>query len=153
MEAELQDLDRAAERGAAGRARMRIRRLALIPVVRLGCLLGCLPAFPAALACTLAGLWASDRLLAWLERWETVRVVVLGREMARVDLLQLMHLTGLFERLQWMEARRGLVGLGALLGLTVMGGMIVAGVLVALAVGYNVLAWLLGGLSVEVEER
>lgn len=132
-------------------ARLRVRRVGLGSTARVGCLLGCIPALPVASLCTVAWLWTSGVVVGWMRRWETVTVNVLGVEIARIDLLQLTRLTGFYNRLLWVEDHDRLLAIGSFLAISLVGGVLVALVLVALAVVYNMLARLFGGISIEVD--
>lgn len=133
-----------------------IRRVSLRSLGKLGLLLGVVAAFLPSLLCGLVGLATTGLARRWLEGWQEVTLTLLGRDLATLDLVQLLGLEKVLETLQALASASG-----AVLFLTVLISALLCGALLALIViliglAYNLLATASGGLVVEmaaVQER
>lgn len=129
----------------------RLRRVSTFSIARFGCLLGWIITVIPSLMCGLLTWQMMAALRNWLESWEQMSLRLLGLEHS-LDLVDLLQLHNLLATLQTIE-ERALPLLIALLVLTAVGGgLVIALMLVLLGWGYNLLAWLTGGIEVELEE-
>ena len=81
-----------------------IERLNLASLGKMGCLLGAVAAFLPSLLCGILGVATAALASQWLESWQDLTIAVLGREIARFDLVSLLHLEGVLEFLQALAA-------------------------------------------------
>jgi hypothetical protein len=128
----------------------RIRRVSTSSIARFGCLLGWIVTVIPGLACGLLGWQAMAVVRDWLQSWEQINVDLLGFE-ATLDLIDLLQLKDVLAAMQTVENR--VVPLLILLAVAaaVLGGLLVAFMLILLGWGYNLLAGLTGGVMVELQ--
>ncbi len=131
-------------------ARFTLRRVSFGSLARFGCLLGGLAAFTPSLICGLAGLWLAGALRQWLESWEKIRLSVLGQPVLTVNLVETLQLSQVLSWLRTLDAWGGLGALAVILILSAAGGIVLAVVVSLVGLGNNIVAWLTGGLEVEL---
>ncbi len=127
-----------------------IRRIDLGSTARLGCLLGWLAALPPALCVAGLSVLLLERLAQALAQIKPIILNVFGQELARIDLLQVLHLQS-FAVMLAVYVGETLVTFVLLAAVLALGGgliLMVTAVLVGLT--YNLVASLGGGLTVEL---
>jgi uncharacterized membrane protein len=127
-----------------------IRRVGLASLARMGCLLGVVAAFLPSLLCGLLGLGLMVRAYAWLQQVQGVSIAMGGFRIATFDLVEMMGLEGVMQALQVVTSASWAVLFLGVLALSLLAGLFLA--LIALAVGlaYNGLAGATGGIVVEL---
>ena len=129
----------------------RLQGISTLSVARFGCLLGWIVTIIPSLACGLV-LWGTVVAVRnWLEGWEQLDLNLLGFEYA-FDLVELLQLQELLALLQNVAGRALPLLLALVVVVGVVGGLLIALTLIVLGWGYNLLAWLTGGLEVELRE-
>jgi hypothetical protein len=88
---------------------------------------------------------------SWLEGLESLDLDVLGFEYS-VDLIELLQLGEFLAMLQTLAGRALPLLLALVIVVGVLGGALVALTLILLGWGYNLVAWLTGGLEVQLQE-
>jgi hypothetical protein len=101
------------------------------------------------LACGLLLLWGARATQSWVEGWRALSGKLLGQEIARFDLVQVLGLERAVEVLQAVTAASPLALLVVVACLALVSGLLLAGALVLLGLAYNALAFLTGGIIVE----
>ena len=127
-----------------------IERLNLASMGKMGCLLGAVAAFLPSLLCGILGIALAGITTRWLEGWQDLTIALLGREIARFDLVGLLHLDGVLEFLQTLTAASVPVVLLAILGLALAAGILLAAIIMLTGLAYNLLAAVTGGVVVEM---
>jgi hypothetical protein len=127
-----------------------IRRVSLASLGKFGCVLGVVVAFLPGLVCALVGLGSTHLLRSWLENWQDLTITLLGQEVARIDLVQLLGLTKLLESLWILDAASVPLVALTILGLALVFGALLAAIIVLGGLTYNLLASATGGLVVEM---
>lgn len=127
-----------------------IRRVSLASLAKFGCLLGMVAAFLPSLLCGLIGLSLANLLRRWLEGWQEMTISLLGQEIARLDLVDLLALDRLLEVLQVLTSASGAVLALAVLTLAVVSSVLLAVITALVGLVYNLLAGATGGLIVEM---
>lgn len=129
----------------------RLQGISTLSLARFGCLLGWIITLIPSLTCGLVawGILAAAR--NWLEGWEQVDLDVLGFEYS-IDLIELLQLQEFLTTLQSVLGRATPLLLALVIVAGIVGGALIALTLILLGWGYNVLAWLTGGLEVELQE-
>jgi hypothetical protein len=135
------------------RATVRIKRIAYGSLAKFGCLLGGIAMLLPSLTCGVGGLWVVRVLRLWLESWQTFTISALGRDLGSVDLISTLRLTAALERLQALDASGPMAILSVTFALSLAGGLLLALVISLVGLAYNFLAWLTGGLVLELDER
>jgi len=128
----------------------RLQGISTLSIARFGCLLGWIVTVIPSLTCGLA-LWGI--LVAvrnWFESWERVSLEVLGLEYT-ADLIELLQLEEFLNTLQVVESRAFILIVALVILVGVLGGGLIALTLIVLGWGYNLLAWLTGGLELELK--
>jgi hypothetical protein len=125
-----------------------LRRISAFSIARFGCLLGWLVTIVPSLACGLSAWWALSTVRSWLESWQTVDLGLLGT----LDPIDLVHLKALLVALQAVEGRALPLLIALVIAAGILGGGLIAATLIVLGWGYNLLAWLSGGVVVELQE-
>ncbi|MGD8397427.1 MAG: hypothetical protein PVG11_01085 [Anaerolineae bacterium] len=128
-----------------------IRRVGLLSLGRLGCLLGIVAAFLPSLLCGIAGLGLVGVVQRWLESWQEFSISLLGREVAVIDLIRLLELEGLLGILQAITRASGGVLVFAIVILALASGLILALIVLLVGLSYNALSRATGGIIVEME--
>jgi hypothetical protein len=127
-----------------------IERLNLASLGKMGCLLGAVAASLPSLLCGILGVALAALASRWLESWQDLTIAVLGREIARFDLVSLLHLEGVLEFLQALAAASVPVVLLGLLGMALASGLFLAVIIMLTGLAYNLLASVTGGVVVEM---
>jgi hypothetical protein len=129
----------------------RIRRISTFSIARFGCLLGWIVTVIPALACGFLGLQVAGVIRDWLESWEQFSINALGFQYT-VDLIELLKLQEVVGALQTARDLATPLLISLLIVVAVGGGLVIAFFLILLGWGYNLLAWLTGGIEVELAE-
>jgi len=87
----------------------------------------------------------------WLEGWEQISLNLLGFDYT-FDLIELLQLKELLTTLQTVVSNALPLLLALTIAAGILGGLLIALTLVLLGWGYNLLAWLTGGIAVELQE-
>ena len=127
-----------------------IERLNLASLGKMGCLLGAVAAFLPSLLCGILGIATAALASRWLEGWQDLTIDFLGREIARFDLVSLLHLEGVLEFLQALATASVPVVLLGLLGMALASGLFLAVIIMLTGLAYNLLASVTGGVVVEM---
>ena len=127
-----------------------IRRVSLASLGKFGCVLGVVVAFLPGLVCGLIGLGSAHLLRNWLENLQDLTITLLGQEVARLDLLQLLGLNRLLESLWILDAASVPLVALTILGLALVLGVLLAAIIMLGGLTYNLLASATGGLVVEM---
>jgi hypothetical protein len=129
----------------------RLQGISTLSIARFGCLLGWIVTIIPSLTCGLAlwGILAAIR--NWLEGLENLNLDVLGFEYS-VDLIELLQLGELLTTLQSLAGRSLPLLFALVIVVGILGGALVALTLILLGWGYNLVAWLTGGLEVQLQE-
>jgi hypothetical protein len=125
-----------------------LRRISALSIARFGCLLGWLVTIIPSLACGLGVWWAEGIVRAWLESWKPIDLGLLGT----LDPIDMVHLKALLEALQTVEGHALPLLIAMVIAAGILCGGLIAVTLAALGWGYNLLAWLSGGVVVELQE-
>ncbi len=127
-----------------------IRRIGLASLGKLGCLLGVVAVFLPSLLCGLSGLGLTGLIRRWLETWQEVTITLLGKEVASLDLVQLLGLEELLDLLQVLASASGPLLFLTVLVLALISGALLAVIVILVGLAYNLLAKASGGLVVEM---
>ncbi len=130
--------------------RVAIRHISLASLGRFGCVLGTVIAFLPGLTCGLVGLGLAHLARNWLESWQDLTVTLLGKDVVRIDLVQLLGLERLFKLLWIVDAASAPLGVLVALGLALILGALLAATVVLGGLTYNLLSHATGGLVVEM---
>ena len=129
----------------------RLQSISTLSIARFGCLLGWVVTVIPSLTCGLA-LWGIlVAIRNWFESWERVSLEVLGLEYT-ADLIELLQLEEFLNTLLVVESRAFILIVALVILVGVLGGGLIALTLIVLGWGYNLLAWLTGGLELELAE-
>lgn len=132
-------------------ATVRVRRIAYSSLAKFGCLLGGVAMVLPGLVCGLGGVVLVRVLRVWLESWQQFNLSILGQNVGSFDLINALRLTALLERLRILDATGPLALLGVAVAVALLGGLLLAVIVVGVGLAYNVLAWLTGGIMLELE--
>jgi hypothetical protein len=127
-----------------------IRRVSLASLGKAGCLLGTVTAFLPSLLCGLSALGLGALARNWLENWRELTISLVGQEIVRFDLVQLLGLEKVLELLQALTLASGPVLFLAVLALALISGIVLALIVLLAGFAYNLLALATGGLVVEM---
>ena len=127
-----------------------IERLNLASLGKMGCLLGAVAAVLPSLLCGILGVAMAALASRWLESWQDLTIALLGREIARFDLVSLLHLEGVLEFLQALATASVPAVLLGLLGMALASGLFLAVIIMLTGLAYNLLASATGGVVVEM---
>jgi hypothetical protein len=129
----------------------RLRSISTLSIARFGCLLGWIVTVIPSLTCGLVGWRLAVATRDWLEGWEHISLDLLGFDYT-LDLIDILQLQQLLAILHTVESR-ALPLLAVLMIVTgIIGAALIAITLIVLGWGYNLLAWLTGGVVVELQE-
>ncbi|NIO69179.1 MAG: hypothetical protein GTN71_09130 [Anaerolineae bacterium] len=128
-----------------------IRRISLAPLAKFGCLLGTLASLLPSLLCSLSALRLLSFVRRWLEGWQGGELEILGFT-ATLDFVELLGLEPVLKLLQGIEPMPWTFLLLAVVVMSVASGLLIALTVYVTGLGYNFLAWLTGGLVVELKE-
>ena len=129
----------------------RLNGISTLSIAKFGCLLGWIVTLIPNLVCALTTWQLLTALRAWLEGLEQINLSLLGLDYT-FDLVDILQLQEFLTTLQGVEGRAIPLMISLLIAASVVGGALVALVLILLGWGYNLLAWLTGGLEVELRE-
>jgi hypothetical protein len=129
----------------------RLQGISTLSIAKFGCLLGWIVTLIPNLVCALTAWQLLAALRAWLEGLEQINLSLLGLDYT-FDLVDILQLQEFLTTLQGVEGRAIPLMVALLIAASVVGGALVALVLILLGWGYNLLAWLTGGLEVELRE-
>ncbi|GAB4538122.1 MAG: hypothetical protein Kow0063_25620 [Anaerolineae bacterium] len=129
----------------------RLQGIKTLSIARFGCLLGWVITIIPSLTCGLLAWGLLSAAMSWLESWKQAGLDVFGFEHS-IDLIELLQLQDLLATLQQITDRILPLLLALVIVGGVVGGALIALTLIMLAWGYNLLAWLTGGLEVELQE-
>lgn len=129
----------------------RLQGISTLSIAKFGCLLGWIVTLIPNLVCALTAWQLLAALRAWLEGLEQINLSLLGLDYT-FDLVDILQLQEVLTTLQRVEGRAIPLMVALLIAASVVGGALVALVLILLGWGYNLLAWLTGGLEVELRE-
>ncbi len=129
----------------------RLRSISTLSIARYGCLLGWIVTIIPSLTCGLVAWRAVVAIRAWLEAWERVDLSLLGFDYT-FDLIDTLQLQQFLNALQTIEVRALPLLVALVIVTSTLGGGLAALTLVVLGWGYNLLAWLTGGVVVELQE-
>ncbi|MFQ5611486.1 MAG: DUF3566 domain-containing protein [Anaerolineae bacterium] len=129
--------------------RYRVRRISALSLTRFGCLLGAAVLLLPAALCSAGLVWLVGRARLWLDGLQEGTVELLGTQVD-LNLVEVLGLGPLVSSLAAMEEQGPALVLAlALLG-AIFGGLLLALSALLVAWGYNLLAWLSGGLEVDL---
>ena len=129
----------------------KLQGISTLSIARFGCLLGWIVTIIPSLTCGLV-LWGILAALRnWLEGLEKLDLDVLGFEYS-VDLIELLQLGEFLATLQTLAGRALPLLLALVIVMGILGGALVTLTLILLGWGYNLVAWLTGGLEVRIQE-
>ena len=131
--------------------RYTIRRISLVPLARFGCLLGTLVSLLPSLLCSLSTLRLLSLVRRWLEGWQEGEIEIMGLT-ATLDFVELLGLEPVLKLLQGIGPVSWTFFILAVVVLSVASGFLIALTVYVTGLGYNLLAWLTGGLVVELKE-
>jgi hypothetical protein len=126
-----------------------IRRISLAPLAKFGCLLGTLVSLVPSLLCSLSALRLLGLVRRWLEGWQEGEIEMLGFT-ATLDFIELLGLEPVLRLLQAIGPMPWTFFILAVVVLSVTSGLLVALTIYVTGLGYNLIAWLTGGLVVEL---
>ena len=128
-----------------------IRRISLAPLAKFGCLLGTLFSFLPSLLCSLSALRLLGFVRRWLEGWQEGEFEIMGLT-ATLDFVELLGLEPILKLLQAVGPMPWTFLILAVVVMSVASGLLIALTVYATGLGYNLLAWLTGGLVIELKE-
>lgn len=133
--------------------RYTVKSISPLSALKIGLLLGWILALLPAAVAAAAALAALQSAAAAFSQVQTYEITVLGQNLASIDVLGLLGLADEAGRVDELAAMGW--GLFATLtfALTLLGGAIVAVTAVFFSLGYNLLAAVAGGLTVELREK
>lgn len=129
-----------------------IQRVSLGSLGKMGCLLGAVAAMLPSLLCGLLGVGLARMVLGWLESWQELTISFLGREIARLDMVQFLGLDRLLDSLQTLATVSVPVLIAAVLFMALMAGLVLAMIVILVGLAYNLVAAATGGLVVEMKQ-
>ena len=128
----------------------RLEHISTLSIARFGCLLGWVVTVIPSLACGLVAWRLAAAARAWLEGLRQITFNVLGAEFS-FELIQILHLEQVLAALRAIEADTLPLLVILVIGVGILGGGLIAVTLVVLGWGYNLLAWLTGGVVVDLQ--
>ncbi len=129
----------------------RLRSISTFSIARFGCLLGWIVTVIPSLICGLAAWQIAAAVQTWLEGWKHIDLSLLGFDYT-FNLIDILQLRGLLDALQTVEGRTLPLLIGLVIAAGIVGGVLITFTLVVLGLGYNLLAWLTGGVVIELQE-
>jgi hypothetical protein len=129
----------------------RLRSISTFSIVRFGCLLGWIVTVIPSLTCGLVAWRMAAALQTWMEGWKHIDLSLMGFDYT-LNLIDILQLRGLLEALQTIEVRSLPLMIGLVVVAGVLGGVLITFTLLLLSWGYNLVAWLTGGVVVELQE-
>ena len=129
----------------------KLQSISTFSIARFGCLLGWIVTVIPSLICGLVTWRVVVAIRTWLQGWEQIDLGLFGFDYT-FDLVDLLQLEELLTSLQVVEGRALPLLIALMIAAGVLGGVLIAFVLILLGWGYNLLAWLTGGVVVELQE-
>lgn len=143
-----------------GPVRLAVRRVRLRSVARVGFSIGWIISFLPALIASVLGAWALRGTWNTLDAWAPWQPWAPGTRIAGVTLptpefrpREALHLEALYEMLAPIGRHPVLGAVLGTLALTVLGGLLVAAMMLLAAIGYNLFSGFTGGLEFELAPR
>lgn len=130
---------------------LQIRRLPYFALAKFGFVLGGLGCLVPALLLSIAGFAIVHALRTWLEGMQKINIQLLGRDITTIDLIAALRVQGALAALQAIDSAGAFTAFGITVLLVLVGAVTIALICLVVALGYNFLAWLSGGVAVEVE--
>lgn len=131
--------------------RYRLQSVSTLSIARFGCLLGWIITIIPSLTCGVF-FWGTLAVIRnWLAGLERINLDLLGFETS-IDLIELLQLEEFLTLLETLAGRAFPLLLALVIVVAIVGGLLVAFTLILLGWGYNLLAWLTGGLELELRE-
>jgi hypothetical protein len=127
-----------------------IHRISLAPLAKFGCLLGTLASLLPSLLCSLSALRLLGFVRRWVEGWQEGEIEILGFT-ATLDFVELLELEPVLKLLQAIRPMSWTFLILVVVVLSVASGFLIALIVYVTGLGYNFLAWLTGGLTVELK--
>jgi hypothetical protein len=127
-----------------------VHRISLAPLAKFGCLLGTLASLLPSLLCSLSALRLLSLVRRWLEGWQEGEIEMLGFT-ATLDFIELLGLEPVLQLLQAIGPIPWTFLVLAIVVMSVASGLLIALTIYVTGLGYNFLAWLTGGLVVELK--
>lgn len=128
-----------------------IRSISLSSLGRHGCLVGAVAAAIPSLLCGMLGLAWMHLLKRWLSSWQDLTLTLFDKGVAQFNLVDLLGLEKLLDLLRVLTTVSLPVTVLAILALALVSGALLAVILIAAGLAYNVLASATGGLVVELK--
>ncbi len=132
-------------------AKYAVRRISLGSSLKFGFVLGVLLSLLPSLWCGLAGSWLVSTAHQVMAGWRDVRLEILGQPV-RLDLIDLLRLGDVLENLRFLDQNDWLFALILIVAACCATALALGLSANLLTLGYNILAWLTGGLVIELRE-
>lgn len=130
--------------------RVSIRRIGLVSLSKLGCLLGTVAALLPSLLFGLALVAVLQELHHWLKSWQSISLNLWGQDVTQIDLVRLLGLENVLIQLQVFGGLSLPVLLLTVMVLALLSGILVAFTVLVVGLTYNLLASATGGLTIEL---
>jgi hypothetical protein len=131
-----------------------IRKINIMPLAKFGFALGGVALFPPSLVCAWGSTQLLDILRNWLNTWQSTSQIELGLlELPGLDFIALLGLTETQALLMRLSDQPLLVAILIILSMVIGGGLVVGLSILLVGWGYNLLAFLTGGLELELQTR
>ncbi|MBU0490871.1 MAG: hypothetical protein KKA73_02300 [Chloroflexi bacterium] len=127
-----------------------IRKISLGSTLKYGFVLGVLLSLCPSLLCGLSGSWLVSVVYQVMAGWRDVRLEVLGQPI-RFDLIDLLNLQEAVETLRVLDQNDWMLALLLVVVTCCLSALVMGLSANLLTLGYNALAWLTGGLVVELD--
>jgi len=129
----------------------RLQSISTLPIARFGCLLGWIVTIIPSLMCGVFFWGILAVIRNWLAGLEHINLDLLGFETS-IDLIGLLQLEEFLTLLETLAGRALPLLLALVIVVAILGGLLVALTVILLGWGYNLVAWLTGGLELELRE-
>lgn len=129
----------------------RLQGISTVSIARFGCLLGWIVTIIPSLMCGVFFWGILAVIRNWLAGLERINLDLLGFETS-IDLIELLQLQEFLTLLETLGGRVLPLLLAMVIAVAILGGLLVALTLILLGWGYNLVAWLTGGLELELRE-
>jgi len=129
----------------------RLQGISTVSIARFGCLLGWVVTIVPSLTCGVF-FWGGLAVIRnWLAGLGHINLDLLGFETS-LNLIELLQLEEFLALLETLAGRALPLLLALVIVVAILGGLLVALTLILLGWGYNLVAWLTGGLELELRE-
>jgi hypothetical protein len=135
---------------ATVKGRVRVKQVSLASLARFGLVLGVLSMSIPGFGCGVGSLLLVQAARRYLEGIQPITIGVLGQNLGTVDIVKMLGLANALDRLRVLEATGFLAVLGITVAFAILGGLFVGLLTMLVGMGYNILAWLTGGVEVEL---